>query len=308
MDIFLKVFLKSSAGEVELSTYDQDAPYRILDGARGFGLPQRSIESSPIASGNGSSLRSQRFDETEMMLPISIRGANASDVAEKARRLERVLMPASNEPIEVRVVAPQLSTTRRRFIYYMGGLEGSIGGQDSHFTWRKSNISFMALDPMWYGEEVVSPQRVLEARKPFITSRVGKDEVNPKRVPFLPIILSSTTVEGEYKLNIGGDANTWPIWEVIGPGQDLLIEDAETGKNIFIEGEFNEPVIIDTRPTVSDIYSETDDDGELWDRVDDDYQLFPLTPGKNRIKITMVNARPNSRVVLRYSETWLAGW
>lgn len=561
MDVFLRVFLKSSAGEVELSTHDLDAPYRILDGTRGFGLPQRSLESSPIASGNGSALRSQRFDETEMMLPISIRGSDASDVAEKARKLEHILMPASNEPIEIRVVAPQLSTTRRRFIYYTGGLEGAIGSQDSHWVWRHAQVTFTALDPMWYGRERVMPQRVDAARKPFITSKLsepavgavvhredraptasdagavgdvwfvgkpGRDETiegknrvrnpsaNPagsswttstgsgtttsmsstsrnglncfratltggtsyvylvaaasstspsamgevtpgetlsagmlvacanatrlalrmgfrdasggfvawssigpysdvpadgdlvqlkledqvvpagavaayvhvtssgsaawvegtrafitqgatlpdffdgdtengtgpddphyrwtgpahastsekylpargfkptaryihngdeweqvgleKRAPFLPIVLASSTVDGAYQLNIQGDANAWPIWEITGPGEDLLIENTETEERIFIRGEFGEKVTIDTRPTIADIYSETEDDGELWERVDDDYKLFPLKPGLNKIRITMVNARPNSLVILRYSETWLAGW
>ena len=492
MDVFLRVFLKSSAGEVELSTHDLDAPYRILDGTRGFGLPQRSLESSPIASGNGSALRSQRFDETEMMLPISIRGSDASDVATKARELEHILMPASNEPIEIRVVAPQLSTTRRRFIYYTGGLEGAIGSQDSHWVWRHAQVTFQALDPMWYGRERVIPQRVDQGRKPFITSKVdpvptgrrnlwrgsklsedrsalsgsrwesnqqtdegweitggdpgtgaysfvytttayrvpvesdvpyswaipvkntgdvpipvritswlerstsgsvsasaaftlepgetrvaklenmaadnakdirfslyygandpkvpagGKitlldgitlvaDEVaadpvngdssgwgwagergnsesiefeasSMQRVPFFPIVLASSVIEGAYQLKIQGDANAWPIWEVTGPGEDLLIENIETEEQIFIRGKFGEKVTIDTRPTIADIYSETDDDGELWERVDDDYQLFPLKPGLNKIKITMVNSRPHSLITLRYSETWLAGW
>lgn len=519
MDIFLKVFLKSSAGEVELSTHDQEAPYRLLDGTRGFGLPQRSLESSPIASGNGSALRSQRFDETEMMLPISIRGSDASDVATKARELEHILMPASNEPIEIRVVAPQLSTTRRRFIYYTGGLEGAIGSQDSHWVWRHAQVTFQALDPMWYGRERVIPQRVDQGRKPFITSKiedsaenvrretraptaddpgsegdvwlvgeygpgrnyirnggpegsavgwpedsvyessggpnggphisfapgkgysyafrdmgtvplvegdtlyfecwvkadrpnsrlyvtvhnqdgsgtstanritgwesvegdaaaiapvvswvvptewtkiVSKTTIGPgvtegklqgfyfnysagsereagyslaglklyksvfktqeryqhngsewvlaetsKRVPFFPIILASSVIEGAYQLKIQGDANAWPIWEVTGPGEDLLIENIETEERIFIRGKFGEKVTIDTRPTIADIYSETDDDGELWERVDDDYQLFPLKPGLNKIKITMVNSRPHSLITLRYSETWLAGW
>lgn len=572
MDVFLRVFLKSSAGEVELSTHDLDAPYRILDGTRGFGLPQRSLESSPIASGNGSALRSQRFDETEMMLPISIRGSDASDVATKARELEHILMPASNEPIEIRVVAPQLSTTRRRFIYYTGGLEGAIGSQDSHWVWRHAQVTFQALDPMWYGRERVMPQRVDQGRKPFITSKLeepaegavvhredraptaddagtvgdvwfvgkhGRDEVveatnlvtrpsfeggigdwslvsssygnlsvtdarystegqegrqllmatasgssgwvqvrsgtrhpvaggkpyalsgwighDPagveggrilayfyddsgasisnvnsgafvsapwhqgarimvstvapanaasveirvffysggglipagrrfwldafmscnadteekarsqvghyfdgdtpsgesdneshyrwtgephastsekylpatafkptdryvhngteweqveleKRAPFFPVVLASSVIEGAYQLNIQGDANAWPIWEITGPGEDLLIENTETKERIFIQGEFEEKVTIDTRPTIADIYSETEDDGELWERVDDDYQLFPLKPGLNKIKITMVNSRPHSLITLRYSETWLAGW
>ena len=56
-----------------------------------------------------------------------------------------------------------------------------------------------------------------------------------------------------------------------------------------------------------DISSDTFTRGELWDRVSLDSELFALAPGRNRIKITMVNARPDSMVRLRYRETFRAG-
>ena len=303
MDPFLKVFLRSSVGEIELSTHDHTAPFKLLDGARGFGLPSRSVESSPLPSANGSVFRSQRFDESEVMLPVTIRDTDPSRVALRARELEKVLAPASDDPIELVVEAPELGSVRRRFVYYAEGLEGAVGGSDSHFTWRHAQIKFTALDPMWYGAEKVVEWKVDAGRKPFITS-----EDYPANVPFFPIILSSSTAEGAYQLEVSGDAAAWPVWEISGPGKDLLIERTDTGENVFVGGEFDEDVTVDHRPTVADIYTATLIDGELWSRVNDDYSFFPLTPGSNSIKVTMVNVRPDSVVRLRYSETWLAGW
>lgn len=302
---FLRVFLRSSAGEVELSTVSP-APFKLLDGARGLGLPVRSVESTPLPSANGSVFRSGRFDESEVYLPIALNDRDASRVAEQSRQLENVLKVFSDDPIELVVEAPELGTVRRRYVYYTGGLEGAVGGEDSHFTWRHVPVKFLALDPMWYGQERVLTQKVDAARKPFITAEV--EAAPDRRAPFFPVILASSTVEGAYQLDIQGDAEAWPIWEIDGPGEDLLIENVRTGERVFINGEFGETVTIDTRPTIADIYSATDDDGQLWERVDDDYKLFPLTPGENRIKITMVNANPKSVVRLKYSETWLAGW
>lgn len=498
---FLRVFLRSSAGEVELSTVSP-APFKLLDGARGLGLPVRSVESTPLPSANGSVFRSGRFDESEVYLPIAMNDRDASRVAERSRQLENVLQVFSDDPIELVVEAPELGTVRRRYVYYTGGLEGAVGGEDSHFTWRHVPVKFLALDPMWYGQERVLTQKVDAARKPFITKKVdpvltGRENLalNPRyqnglsgnlgddtqlaggggvlsvedgwaklapttgngltvygvdsrrfdpdpwhgktftvsvtlrldsplagslhaeartinfnyldadnqyqyyaarserapneageyrlsvtgtvpddarawfvrfvggsaetptywtdvqieegdtateffdgdspisdglaygwsgephnstsveveaesvrRAPFFPVVLASSTVDGAYQLDIGRDAEAWPIWEIDGPGEDLLIENVRTGERIFINGEFTETVTIDTRPTIADIYSTTEDDGQLWERVDDDYKLFPLTPGENRIKITMVNANPKSVVRLKYSETWLAGW
>lgn len=303
MNPFLRVFLRSSAGEVELSTLGHTAPFALLDGARGLGLPKRSVETTPIPSGNGSTFRSQRFDESEVMLPVAIRDRVPSAVTERARELEKVLMVASDDPIEMVVEAPELGTVRRRFVYYTEGLEGAVGGSDSHFTWRHAQVKFLAPDPMWFGEEREIEQKVDAARKPFLTSFAG-----PATVPFFPVMLSSSTVDGAYELSISGDANAWPIWEVHGPGEDLLIQHMGTKERIFISGEFRQPVTIDARPTVADIYAGTAQDWEIWQRVADDFSLFPLTPGVNRVKITMVNARPDSYVKLRYAETWQTGW
>ena len=104
---------------------------------------------------------------------------------------------------------------------------------------------------------------------------------------------------------MSGDAPAWPVWEISGPGEDLLIENTDTGEQIFIEGEFGEVVTIDTK--AGDIYSESFTQGELWDRTSLDSVLFPLQSGNNSIRVTMVNARPDSEVRLRYREVFRAG-
>lgn len=309
MNPFLKVFLRSTAGEVELSTLGYAGPFKLLDGARGLGVPTRSVESTPIPAGNGSVFRSQRFDESEVMLPVAIRDKDASLVATRARELEKALLLASDEPIELVVEAPDLSTVRRRWVYYTDGLEGALGGSDSHFTWRHMQIKFIALDPIWYGEERKVSKRVSRMNKPFLTAHGDGSGMS---LPFFPVILADSTVAGSYVLDITGDSPTWPVWTVEGPGRDLLIQklnpDGSEGARIFIEGDVNEPITIDTRPTIEDIYSEHSMDGQLWDQVSDDTYLFPLEPGVNQVRLALVKGNPNSEVTLRYSEQWQAGF
>ena len=36
--------------------------------------------------------------------------------------------------------------------------------------------------------------------------------------------------------------------------------------------------------------------------------FFPLKPGINRIRMSMVNGKPESTVTLRYVEQWMAGF
>ncbi|PCE42491.1 hypothetical protein CO267_18575, partial [Acinetobacter baumannii] len=70
-------------------------------------------------------------------------------------------------------------------------------------------------------------------------------------------------------------------------------------------GEFGETVTVDAK--LGDIYSDSFPRGELWNRASKDTDLFPLKPGLNKVKITMVNARPNSEIRLRYREVFRAG-
>ena len=126
-------------------------------------------------------------------------------------------------------------------------------------------------------------------------------------IPFFPVMLSDSTVQGAHVLTIQGDAEAWPVWEVTGPGEDLLIQNDETGDRIFVEGKIGETITITTQPQIQDITSASEERGALWSRVSEDSVFFPLKPGINRIRMSMVNGKPESTVTLRYREAFKAG-
>lgn len=290
------ISLHGNDESVTLSNHDTGA-FILSQGATGLGWGPHELTSVGIARG-GSVLRHRRLAEAEMMLPIVL----ASDDFYQRRDDRRQLEQLCAERVEIRVQHPD-GWSRSRWGYIKDGLDGAYGaGEDSH-NGQKIVLTFQCPDPWWYGAERVLPQKVGTGRKPFITSKT--EPGSTARVPFFPVIVASSTVEGAYVLNIQGDAETWPIWEITGPGEDLLIEDVIHNHRIFIEGDFGETVTIDTR--AGDIFSDTFTHGELWDRASLDTELFAFAPGRNRIKIVLVNAQPNSEVRLRYRETFRAG-
>ena len=135
--------------------------------------------------------------------------------------------------------------------------------------------------------------------------RVDRSDIQP--TPFFPVVLSDSTIQGAHVLEVHGDAEVWPTWTIDGPGEDLLIQNDVTGERIFISGEFGEQVTVVTRPQEQDVFSMSSDRGGLWDRVSLDSVLFPLQPGENRIRMSMVNAKPSSAVTLSYRERYRAG-
>ena len=520
---WLSVFLRSAAGAVELSTVDDSTGYKLLDGVKGLGIPARSVESTPIPAGHGSVFRSQRFDESEVLLPISVKGLGPDRMAELRRGLEQVLLVDRDEPAELIVQAPGLGTVRRRFVYYTEGLEGALGGADSHLEWNHIALRLLALDPMWWGAEQSETFQVKPARKPFLSRmrdeptlprlvrsnfmlnpaldsdvgwvpsqnpdwvdasvssektlfgtsvrrletlvakteprgvgeaghsavfesgasgtlrhkaavwvwagddvgsidvRIQSDQSgqwettatttvkNPlfgtpvipddwvqviveeqapasgsrrlrvdlskggiatgvyvphlpvgsvsyvgaavltdaqspvdywdgdsdvpgyatsweglphasvsrlhtipvpadevQGVPFFPIMLSSSTIQGARQIDIQGDADAYPIWTVYGPGEDFEIINRTTGERFFLEGEITSPVTIDSR--TEQLSAEGMSNMELWARVPRELSTFPLRPGRNDISFVIVNATEQSRVELRYAEQWRAGY
>lgn len=268
--------------------------FTLTQGVSGLGWGPMELTTTALAGG-GSVLRHRRLAEAEVMVPMLLA---ANDFYQR-RMDRRTLENVCDGLVEIRVTHPD-GWHRSRMGYLKDGLEGSYGAGEDAPQGQVLVLSFTCPDPWWYGAEQGFVQKVDAGRKPFITSFDG-----PATIPFFPVVLASSTVAGAFQIDIAGDAPAWPVWEVVGPGEDLLIESVDTGERIFIEGEFGEIVTIDSK--LGDISSASFTNGELWDRVSLDSVLFPLKPGRNRIRMTMVNARPDSEVRLRYREVFRAG-
>lgn len=128
-------------------------------------------------------------------------------------------------------------------------------------------------------------------------------------VPFGTMRLSESTVQGSRQVEIAGDADAEAVLIIDGPGEDLEVVNETTAQRIFITGDIDETLTIDSRGGWQDIYSDSMRDGEWWARVNEDApeELITLAPGQNLIRVTMVNAHPQSKVRLLYRETYRAG-
>ena len=131
--------------------------------------------------------------------------------------------------------------------------------------------------------------------------RAGDEIVGAYSFPFFPIFLADSTVQGEHELRVEGDAPVWPVWEIVGPGRDVEIIGPD-GSRLFVEGEVTSPITIVTEPGKRSI---RDASGLIWERMKPgDDQFFPLEPGEQVVKMTMVGGNPESTIRAVYSENW----
>lgn len=272
--------------------------WTLKPGSTGLGVPKMQYDSAALAGG-GEVLRHHREEAREIFLPIDVHfgtGADEyADLEEARRRIEAICAG------EVQIVVDTLLGRRIATGWLTDGLMGDFQTSAVNLVRMNLGLAFKCFDPLFYGAEQSRSWVVSESKKPFITSP-------EKPVPFFPVILSSSSIDGETAVTVGGDMATEAVVTVAGPGKDLLVENRTTGDKVFMIGDFQDTVTIDARPHVLDIYTQTKRDGSLWDMVttDSSTDLITLAPGENRIAVSMVGATPKSEVRVSWQEKYRA--
>lgn len=263
-----------------------EAPALHLTGSTGLGLAPVDIKSSERLSGDGSIVRGVRYGARDVYVPLLLSGTELS-VAEARRDLTRLLAPHLGT-VDVRIHDPVTGTDRTIRGYLREGMEGDFGS-DFGRSWHRLGLTFECPDPWWLGPERLVELRVNPGAKPFLSDTV----------PFFPVILAQSVVQGRFDVEIDGDGPVSPVWEVLGPGTDLRISDGSSV--IEIDGDFpaESPVVIDTGSgrIVPDRWADT----SLRSR------LFDLAPGRHSLTVTLVSATADTLVRLTYRERYLEG-
>ena len=274
-------------GEVfELGRSGTD-PVLHLHGSTGLGLGPVSIASSERLAGDGSIVRGVRYDAREVFIPLYVEAASTGELSAVRRDLTALLAPHRG-PVDVRIVDPATGSDRMIRGYYTEGLDGDFG-DTFHGTWQTLGLTFTCPDPWWLGPERLVELRVNPGAKPFLSDTV----------PFFPVILAQSVVQGRFDVDIEGAGPVLPSWEVVGPGEDLRISNGTDVIEIDGEFEAGTSTVIDaaTGRITPDRWADT----SLRSR------LFALEPGRQTITVSLVGATTDTVVRLVYRERYLEG-
>lgn len=264
-----------------------DDPVLHLHGSTGLGLAPVSIESSDRLTGDGSIVRGVRYGTREVFIPLLMEAESVGALSIMRRELTRLLAPHAGM-VDVRIEDPATGTDRMIRGYFREGLEGDFG-DGFHGAWQTLGLTFECPDPWWLGPERTRTLQLNPGVKNFLSDTT----------PFFPVILAESVVQDEWTIEVEGDADVWPTWEVTGPGTDLLIESDDA--RIFIAGTFlaGQVTRIDTGAGVIS--------PDRWADTSLDSRLFPLRAGVNTMRVSMVNATVNTTVRLVWQERYLEG-
>ncbi|WP_237307595.1 phage tail domain-containing protein [Streptomyces alboflavus] len=272
----------------------------MLPGATGLDAPPVALFSDDSPGLDGSIFRSSRASAREIMLPVYLYGIDRPTINELKRRLFYSLNPKSG-PCVLKFTEGD-NSTRLLTAYYKGGMEGSEGTDSAGFTWTKYGLTFVAMDPWFYGER--------EETKRW-TFGEGEPLVSPAK-PFFPMAIADGVMGGpgsEIFINNPGDVDAWPVWKLKGPIKSFSLGyTPEVGPQAVIKA--NAPadgsdlvptgrtLTIDTRPGRKTVM---DDRGtNYWSRLATNPQFWSIEPGYSTGQFTVVTGSGKASVSLTF--------
>ncbi|MEU6959588.1 phage distal tail protein [Streptomyces chrestomyceticus] len=252
---------------------DRGFGFQATAGLTGLGLPGVEVQWLEGA-GDGARFRGQRVLPRDLDMPLDIVGQDRDHLRRLVSRLARA-MATECSLVLVDEAGVRWSTPVRR----VGGGDFSLDGGDRDL---QTVITVRAPDP-YFTASTVSVQRVGGDGRaaPFLSSLVT-----------LPVAASQAI--GDIQLDNVGDVDSYPVWEIHGPGRDLAVT-SPTGERLRWTGALKagERLIVDTR-------SGTVRDGTGANRyalLDTAPRFWTVPPGTSTAHVALLDTTAQSAVV-----------
>lgn len=277
--------------ELVLGRSGRDATLH-LHGSEGLGIAPVQFSKSDRLSGDGSVVRNVRYGDREVYIPMRVHLATMAELTDWRRGFMRMLAPSPGDVqgsfVDVRVQDPATGSDRTIRGLYKDGLAGDFGS-DFLGRYQAFGITLECPDPWWVGPEHVTTLRISPGVKAFLSTSV----------PFFPVMLAQSTVIGRFDVTVVGDGPVDPVWEIVGPGTDLVISN---GSSVFeLRGTIRAGEVIRLDAGAQRIIP------DRWQDVSTRSRLFKLPTGRTSLRVTMVGATADTLVRLTYRERYREG-
>jgi hypothetical protein len=232
-------------------------------------------------------------------LPLSVQGPDPDTYLQRRARLQASVRHPEDldgvpTPGTLTVALPD-GSRRSIAAYYNGGLDGEEDIVDDLLLCYQTfpRLEFIALDPYWTGGTLTSPTWRTAAPVAWFGG--------------LPLQLSANQVLGSVSVDVPGDADSFPVWTIVGPGAPEVINNT-TGRSWAFGTAIasGRTVTVDTREgrlTVVD-----DLGNNLYGSLEAFPDLWPLRSGRNDLTVTMTGSSTASRISFAADIRWQTGW
>lgn len=273
----------------------------IVQGRVGLHHPPVKIseDALPGPSHGGARLRESVYDSREIDLPMMLICRDYGVLWDRHTEISswfRLQRDSSGRPLpgRLRVRRPD-GSEREITCIYSSGLGGTEAFGESGPTFRKLMIVLRASDPLWYSRNPTVLTFSIVAGATFFSA------------PFLPLHLGASSVSTGATVNNPGDETSWPIWQIVGPGNNPVLTNNTTGQSLALTLTLTagQSVTIDTRPTAKLITNDQTSANLYSALAPGSATMWPLQPGSNSISVAMGAATAASRLNLNFIPCFL---
>jgi phage-related protein len=278
------------AGVVTVLTDQPDI--EVEWGLLGRFMPPSAMVEDDAPGQAGSLLRQVRVRPREVTLPVTVFGADFTELRTRMRSWLRLFDPTRGDG-RLRATAPD-GAVRELTCRYTTGLEG-LETFEHGFGHARMVLVLRAHDPFWYDTAPQSQTYTTGAQPVFFSDPFFG---SPK--------LASDTILGTQTVSNGGDVEAWPVWTVHGPASSITLSNDTTGQTVDLPVTLTaaQTVVIDTRPFRKTVLR--DDGTNLYGSLSNTSSLWSLPTGDSTVTISLPGATSESYVTLVYARRWLS--
>lgn len=274
-----RLILESPRGTIDLDGVARTGRgVQVQAGVTGLGLPSRDVQYMQGA-GHGAVFRSMRVLARDIDLPLHFEGTDRQDLKNLLHEFARVVSGACT----LRLVEDDVVGSWAVQVHLVGGGDYSYGNDTVGHTDLQTVVTLRAGDPFW--------ERSYDEIASITTSANRSGLLNGS---LANLNLSPGQAVGTVELFNEGDADSYPVWHLYGPGSNFVAVDPTTGRELRWTGtlQAGERLTIDTRlGTVKDgtgasRYAELAEAPHFW----------RIPPGSNVTHVGMDGTSAESRI------------
>lgn len=227
----------------------------------------------------------------ELFLPIVIRDTDRNAFLAKRRKLAAAISPVKGACI-LSTAWPD-GSVRRIVARYVDGLDAGEQGPGAYgITVMKYGLRFIADEPYFYSDR---------ENTVWSLSPATRTELPIPGTDGLFEVVSSPLLAGGVTISNPGDVESFPEWTFSGPFTRIVAENttldltwtiehtaATTTDKLFLNTSPGESALVDGAGT------------NMWTKLVDGYQLWPLAAGDNTINISLDGPTTGSSATLSY--------
>lgn len=249
---------------------------QAIAGVTGLGLPPVQVQWRD-AAGDGASFRARRVLPRDIDLPIDIREQSHGDLAAFTSRLAKMFANGCRL-----ILIDDEGATWYTDVHRTGGGD-YVKGRDDREGELQLIITVRAGDPFWTALDATT-----------ITIGGGSSSTAaPFIANLLTLPVSSSQAIGSVSVDNTGDAEAFPFWTIVGPGQNLEIR-LPSGEGFKWLGTLSagQTLFVDTK--VGTIVDQSG--ASRYSSLDTAPRFFRLPPGSTTVLASMESATSASKI------------